>query len=156
MFYDIKVEKMNGELKSLSDYRGKTLLIVNTASRCGFTPQFAGLEELYNDFKSSGLEILGFPCNQFLLQDPGSNEKILEFCQLNYGVSFEMFSKIKVNGKDNSELYQYLLENQPDGGPKKIRWNFTKFLINSEGEILKRFEPTITPKEIISDIKGAL
>ncbi len=156
MLYDINVETMSGEVKPLSEYKGKTLLIVNTASKCGFTPQFEGLEELYKKYKGKGLEILGFPCNQFLFQDPGSNEDIEEFCQLNYGVSFEMFSKIKVNGKNKSELYNYLLENQPEGGSKKIKWNFTKFLINSKGEIIKRFEPTVTPEKIIPDIERAL
>jgi glutathione peroxidase len=156
MLYDIQVETMSGALKPLSEYEGKPILIVNTASKCGFTPQFEGLEEIYKEYKDKGLEILGFPCNQFLFQDPGSNEDIQEFCQLNYGVTFEMFSKIKVNGKGRSDLYKFLLDNQPDGGSSKIKWNFTKFLISKEGEVIKRFDPTVKPSEMIPDIEGAL
>jgi glutathione peroxidase len=156
MLYDINVETISNKEKSLKDYKGKVMLIVNTASKCGFTPQFEGLEELNKKYKDKGLEVLGFPCNQFLFQDPGSNEDINEFCQLNYGVTFDMFSKIKVNGKNSHELYQYLISNQPEGSPKKIKWNFTKFLVSKEGKILKRYEPTVKPFEMELDIEKAL
>lgn len=156
MLYDIKVDTISGVEKPLKDYEGKVLLIVNTASKCGFTPQFEGLEELNRKYKEKGLEVLGFPCNQFLFQDPGENSEIEEFCQLNYGVSFDMFSKIKVNGKNAHELYKYLLSNQPSGNPKKIKWNFTKFLISKDGEIIGRYEPTVKPKDIAEDIEKAL
>lgn len=156
MLYDIKVNNISGKEVSLSDYKGKVLLIVNTASKCGFTPQFEGLENLNKEYKDQGLEILGFPCNQFLFQDPGSDDEISEFCQLNYGVTFDMFSKIKVNGKNQHELYKYLADNQPDKKLKKIKWNFTKFLVNREGEVVGRFEPTVTPKDMEDAIKGLL
>ena len=154
--YDIEVENMRNEKKSLSEYKGEVLLIVNTASKCGFTPQFEGLEELHQQYKDKGLKILGFPCNQFLAQDPGSNEKILEFCQVNYGVSFDMFAKIKVNGKGRHELYDYLIENSPVRPKKKVKWNFEKFLISRDGEVKGRYLSTVKPKDLVTDIEALL
>ncbi|KZX82360.1 glutathione peroxidase [Oleiphilus sp. HI0009] len=155
--YDIEVTTIKGETKSLSDYKGKTLLVVNTASKCGFTPQFKGLESLYETYKEQGLEILGFPCNQFLSQDPGSDSQISEFCELNYGVTFPMFSKVDVNGPDTHPLFSLLKTNAKGMlGSEKIKWNFTKFLVNAEGEILKRYAPKTEPKAIEQDIKDLL
>ena len=154
--YDIEIVKMNGEKIKLNRYKGKTLLIVNTASKCGFTKQFSGLESLYKDYKDKGLEILGFPCNQFLHQDPGSDSEILEFCTLNYGVSFEMFSKISVKGKNISPLYDYLVKNNPTKPNKKIKWNFAKFLISGDGNIIKRYESNVKPKDIEKDIQNTI
>ena len=154
--YDIDIENMNGNIKSLSDYKGNVLLIVNTASKCGFTKQFKGLEDLFVRYKDNNFKILGFPCNQFFKQDPGSNEEILEFCQLNYGVTFEMFKKINVKGKDIHPLYKYLVNNSPVNRDKKIKWNFEKFLISSNGEVLKRYQSKITPKKIEEDIMEVL
>lgn len=151
--YDFSATDMTGKEISLSDYQGKVLIIVNTASKCGLTPQLEGLEKLYEKYHDQGLEILGFPCNQFLRQDPGSNEEILEFCQRNYGVTFKMFSKVKVKGKDAHPLYQYLTE-QTDG--KKIEWNFAKFLINREGEIVERFPSKLPPEKTEAEIIQAL
>lgn len=155
--YDIKVKSISGAEKPLSDFAGKVLLIVNTASKCGFTPQFKGLEELYEKFKGQGLEVLGFPCNQFLSQDPGSDSQIQEFCSLNYGVSFPMFAKIEVNGPNTHPLYQHL-KSEMTGllGSEKIKWNFTKFLVGRDGKVLKRYAPTTEPKAIAADIEKAL
>jgi glutathione peroxidase len=154
--YDVKVQKMDGSEVLLEEYKGKVLLIVNTASKCGFTPQLEGLEALYEKYKDKGFVILGFPCNQFLRQDPGSNEEILEFCQLNYGVTFPMFAKLKVRGKEQSELYKYLLANTPVRKNKSIKWNFEKFLVDREGNIVNRFESKITPESIEKDIEELL
>lgn len=154
--YDVKVQKMDGSEVLLEEYKGKVLLIVNTASKCGFTPQFEGLEALYEKYKDKGFVILGFPCNQFLRQDPGSNEEILEFCQLNYGVTFPMFAKLKVRGKEQSELYKYLLAYTPVRKNKSIKWNFEKFLVDREGNIVNRFESKITPESIEKDIEELL
>lgn len=154
--YNIEVSKINGEIVKLEEYKGKILLIVNTASKCGFTMQFEGLEILYKKYKDLGLEILGFPCNQFLRQDPGSDEEILEFCTLNYGVSFEMFSKISVKGKNISPLYDYLVKENPIKPNKKIKWNFEKFLISDKGEILNRYQSNVKPLVIENDIINAL
>lgn len=150
--YDIVVENMEGNIKKLSTYKGKVLLIVNTASKCGFTKQFGALEDLNKKYKDKDLVILGFPCNQFFKQDPGSNSEILEFCTLNYSVSFEMFKKINVKGKDIHQLYNYLVENSPVKQGKKIKWNFEKFLISSSGEIINRYESKIKPEKIEEDI----
>ena len=150
--YDIEVENMEGIIKKLSVYNGKVLLIVNTASKCGFTKQFGALEDLNKKYKDKNLEILGFPCNQFFNQDPGSNSDILEFCSLNYGVSFEMFKKINVKGKDIHPLYKFLVENSPIKQDKKIKWNFEKFLITSSGDIINRYQSKIVPSEIEEDI----
>ena len=155
--YDFQCQTNDGKQKSLGDYRGKVLLVVNTASKCGFTPQFAGLEEMYEKYKDRGLEILGFPCNQFGHQDPGSNDEIVEFCQLNYGVSFPMFGKIEVNGSGADPLFRHLKEEAPGAlGTRGIKWNFTKFLIDSNGEVVRRYAPKDTPKAIAKDIEGLL
>lgn len=151
--YDFTVENMAGKEVRLEDYQGKVLLIVNTASKCGFTPQFEGLEALYETYKEQGLVILGFPCNQFLRQDPGSNEDILSFCQLNYGVSFPMFAKIDVKGKKQHPLYQYLVA---ETAGKKIGWNFTKFLIDPQGNVVERFESKVKPEAIAAPIEKLL
>lgn len=145
-----------GNPVSLEDYRGQVLLIVNTASKCGFTPQFAGLEKLYKDYQERGLTILGFPCNQFGKQDPGSNDEIQEFCQLNYGVSFPVFGKIDVNGSNADPLFDYLKTAAPGTLGRRIKWNFTKFLINRDGEVVKRYAPTTKPEAIAADIEAVL
>ncbi|MEM1152757.1 MAG: glutathione peroxidase [Pseudomonadota bacterium] len=151
--YDFSCATPAGEKKSLADYKGKVLLVVNTASKCGFTPQFEGLEEMYETYKDDGFEILGFPCNQFGKQDPGSNDEIMEFCQLNYGVSFPMFGKIEVNGGSADPLYKFLKKEAPGAlGTERIKWNFTKFLIDTEGNVVKRYAPTDTPKAIAKDV----
>lgn len=155
--YDIEVTTIKGESKPLSSYQGKALLIVNTASKCGFTPQFKGLESLYETYKDSGLEILGFPCNQFLSQDPGSDNQISEFCELNYGVTFPMFSKVEVNGPNTHPLFERLkAEAKGLLGSEKIKWNFTKFLVDADGNVLKRYAPKTEPKEIEKDIKALI
>ncbi|MBI9010383.1 MAG: glutathione peroxidase [Tenericutes bacterium] len=154
--YDIKVKKMSGEEIQLDAFKGKVVLIVNTASKCGFTPQFAGLEKLFEEYKDKDFVILGFPCNQFLGQDPKSNSEILEFCQLNYGVTFPMFEKISVRGKDQHELYNYLIKNSPTRNGKSIKWNFEKFLISRTGEIINRFESKIAPAELKEHIEKIL
>lgn len=155
--YDFTVTSMMGLPQSLADYRGNVLLIVNTASKCGFTPQFEGLQKLYETYHDQGFEILGFPCNQFMHQDPGTDEEILNFCQTNYGVSFPMFSKIDVNGGDAHPLYEYLKEAAPGAlGMKAIKWNFTKFLVDAEGHVLKRFAPNDEPEKIAPEIEALL
>ncbi len=148
--YQFNVTQMNGEEVSLSKYKGKVLLIVNTASKCGLTPQLEGLEAMYEQFKENDFVILGFPCNQFMMQDPKSNDEIMEFCQLNYGVTFPMHQKIKVKGKDADPLYKYLVE-QTDG--KKIEWNFAKFLIGRDGELIERFPSKMPPSEFIDQVE---
>jgi glutathione peroxidase len=142
---------------ALDAYKGQVLLIVNTASACGFTPQFAGLEELHQQFGGKGLAVLGFPCNQFGAQDSGSNAEIAGFCQLNYGVSFPMMAKIEVNGAGAHPLYQWLSKEAPGLlGSKSIKWNFTKFLVGKDGSVLKRYAPTDTPQSLAKDIEKAL
>ncbi len=155
--YDYKASNIRGEEISLADFEGKVLLIVNTASKCGFTPQFEGLETLYKDLEPKGLMVLGFPCNQFGSQDPGDNGEIQEFCQLNYGVSFPMFSKIDVNGKDTHPLFKYL-KKEARGvlGSESIKWNFTKFLVDREGNVVKRYASTDKPSAIRGDIEKLL
>ena len=177
--YDYKVKNMKDEDVSLSDYKGKLILIVNTASKCGFTPQYDGLEKLYKDYKDKGLVILGFPSNQFLAQEPGSNDEISSFCRVNFGVTFPLFSKIDVRGENADPLFKYLTEAAPFKGfemdkemGKKIygvvkenypenlegngvKWNFTKFLVSRDGGVT-RFEPTVTPEELEDVIKAAL
>ncbi len=154
--YGFAPKDKGGNAVSLEDYRGQVLLIVNTASKCGFTPQFAGLEKLYKDYQEQGLTILGFPCNQFGKQDPGSNDEIQEFCQLNYGVSFPVFGKIDVNGSNADPLFDYLKTAAPGTLGKRIKWNFTKFLINRDGEVVKRYAPTTKPEAIAADIEAVL
>lgn len=145
-----------GQDHSLGDYRGQVLLIVNTASRCGFTPQFAGLESLYKRYKDRGFTVLGFPCNQFGGQDPGSQDEIVAFCQLNYGVSFPMLGKIEVNGRGADPLFEHLKNAAPGTLGRRIVWNFTKFLIGREGEVVKRYAPSTTPEAIAADIEALL
>ncbi|EHG6821264.1 glutathione peroxidase, partial [Listeria monocytogenes] len=148
---DFSEKAMNGKEIALSDYEGKVLLIVNTASKCGLTPQLEGLEAMYKKLGGDNFEILGFPCNQFLRQDPGSDEEILEFCQMNYGVTFQMFSKIKVKGKDASPLYKYLTEQT---GGKKVEWNFAKFLIDENGEVIERFPSKMKPEDFEDKVEA--
>jgi len=178
--YDFKMQNIKGEEVSLSDYKGKLVLVVNTASKCGFTPQYEGLEKLYQKYKDRGFVILGFPCNQFLQQDPGSNNEIASFCKANYGVTFPMFSKIDVNGPQEAPLYTWLKKKAPfqgfelnkEGGKvihdvlqehypdnlsgDGIKWNFTKFLVSRDGESIRRFEPSVTPEELDSVVEKAL
>jgi glutathione peroxidase len=155
--YDFEALQINGQPVPLSRFKGQVMLIVNTASACGFTPQFAGLEELHETYGNKGLVVLGFPCNQFGAQDAGSNDEIAEFCQLNYGVSFPMMAKIDVNGAQAHPLYQWLTQEAPGLlGSKAIKWNFTKFLIGKDGAVLKRYAPTATPASLAKDIETAL
>ena len=149
--YDFTVKTRKGEDFSLSEYKGKVMLIVNTATGCGFTPQYEGLENLYKKYHEKGLEILDFPCNQFAGQAPGTDEEIHEFCTLKYNTTFDQFAKIEVNGKNESPLYTYL-KNQKHGLLKAIKWNFTKFLVDREGNVVERFEPTTTPEKTEKDI----
>ncbi|MDT7518740.1 MAG: hypothetical protein RJB68_2723 [Pseudomonadota bacterium] len=155
--YDFEALNIQGQPIGLGDFKGKALLIVNTASACGFTPQFAGLEALHQEYGSKGLVVLGFPCNQFGAQDKGSNDEISSFCQLNYGVSFPMMAKIEVNGGGAHPLYQWLAGEAPGLlGTKAIKWNFTKFLVGKDGKVLKRYAPTDTPASLSKDIEAAL
>ena len=140
----------------MADYRGKVLLIVNTASKCGFTPQFAGLEKVYQKYKDQGLEVLGFPCNQFGGQDPGTNDQIGAFCQKNYGVSFPMFAKVDVKGPEAHAVFRYLTNNSKGILGNGIKWNFTKFLVGKNGEVLNRYAPTSKPEALEEDIERAL
>ena len=155
--FQFSATNIRGKEVNLSDYKGSVLLIVNTASKCGFTPQFEGLENLHKELEALGLVILGFPCNQFGSQEPGVDGQIEEFCQLNYGVSFPMFSKIDVNGHDTHPLYDFM-KNEARGllGSKTIKWNFTKFLVNREGEVVQRYAPNDTPESIKADIQKLL
>ena len=155
-FYDFKAKKMNGQEVSMEDYKGKVVVIVNTASKCGFTPQFKELEEIYKEYNEQGFEILGFPCNQFKSQDPATNEEINNFCQLNYGVTFTMFEKINVNGEDAHPLYKFLQNEAKGILGGKIKWNFTKFLINREGEVIERYAPATAPVKMKKDIEKLL
>jgi len=154
--FDFSAKLNNGEEKPLADYRGKVLLIVNTASKCGFTPQYKGLEELYKQYRPQGLEILGFPCDQFGHQEPGSDQDIRSFCELNYGVSFPLFSKIEVNGENEHPLYKYLKSEAGGLLGDDIKWNFTKFLVSRDGKVLDRYAPVTTPAMIGGDISEAL
>ena len=147
--YEFTAKTSQGATATLADYRGKVLLIVNTASKCGFTPQFEGLEVLHEKYAGKGLAVLGFPCNQFGHQDPGSDAEILEFCQLKYDVKFPMFAKIDVNGTGAHPLYRYLKKQAPGLlGSEGVKWNFTKFLVDRSGNVVDRFAPTVTPKEL--------
>lgn len=178
--YDFKVKKIDGAEISLEEFKGKVLLIVNTASKCGFTPQYEGLENLYKKYNSKGLEILGFPCNQFADQEPGDNNEVKNFCQINYGVTFPLFEKIDVRGTTANPLFKYLSETKPFKGfnlnhsngkvlndflheklPEylegdSIKWNFTKFLIDRNGNVIDRFEPTTEPNELKKEIEKLL
>lgn len=155
--YDFTVKSNNGEDTSLSNYKGKALLVVNTASKCGFTPQYEGLQSVYEKYKDQGLEILAFPCNQFGEQEPGNDAEIQSFCSMNYSTTFLLFSKIDVNGKNAHPLYNFLKEQAPGLlGLKDIKWNFTKFLIDKNGAVVKRYAPTTKPEEIQEDIAKLL
>ena len=155
--YDFEAQSIDGRSVALSQYRGKPLLIVNTASACGFTPQFGGLEQLHQTYGARGLVVLGFPCNQFGSQDPGSNDEIASFCQRNFGVTFPMMEKIDVNGADAHPLYQWLAAEAPGLlGSKGIKWNFTKFLVGKDGTVLKRYAPQDAPEKLAKDIEAAL
>ena len=155
--YDFEAQQMSEQTVPLTQYPGRVLLIVNTASACGFTPQFAGLEDLHKQYADQGLVVLGFPCNQFGSQDPGSNDEIASFCQLNYGVSFPMMAKIDVNGAQAAPLYQWLAAEAPGLlGSKAIKWNFTKFLVGKDGRVLRRYAPQDAPKKLGKDIEAAL
>ncbi|WP_336366776.1 glutathione peroxidase [Marinobacter sp. C2H3] len=155
--YDFSVRDIKGQEHSMADYRGKVLLIVNTASKCGFTPQFEGLQALYDELHGQGLEVLGFPCNQFMNQDPGTDDAISQFCSLNYGVSFPMFGKIEVNGDGAHPLYRFL-KKEARGlmGSEQVKWNFTKFLVDRQGRVTKRYPPTTKPSAIRKDIEALL
>lgn len=155
--YDFDALQMDGSTVPLSNYRGQVLLIVNTASACGFTPQFKGLEALHREYGGKGLVVLGFPCNQFAGQDPGSNDEIASFCALNYGVSFPMMAKIDVNGAAASPLYRWLAAEAPGLlGSKAIKWNFTKFLVGTDGQVIRRYAPQEAPENLAGDIEAAL
>ena len=155
--YEFSANTIQGKAVKLNQYKGKAMLIVNTASACGFTPQFGGLEALHKSYGGKGLVVLGFPCNQFGAQDSGSNGEIAEFCQLNYGVSFPMMEKIDVNGSGAHPLYQWLSAEEPGLlGSKAIKWNFTKFLVGKDGSVIKRYAPTDTPEGMGKDIEAAL
>ena len=155
--YAFSAETITGADKALADYRGKVLLVVNTASKCGFTPQFKGLESLHEKYREQGFEVLGFPCNQFKSQDPGSDGEIAEFCQVNYGVSFQMFSKIDVNGADAHPLYKFLKSEMPGLlGSEGIKWNFTKFLIGKDGVPVQRFSPQTKPEALEEHVRAQI
>jgi len=155
--YDFSAESITGQRADLAAQRGKVLLIVNTASACGFTPQFAGLEQLWQDYRERGLVVVGFPSNQFASQDPATNGEIASFCSLNYGVDFPMMAKVKVNGADAHPLWKWLTAEAPGLlGSKAVKWNFTKFLVGRDGKVIKRYAPTDTPQSLRKDIEAAL
>jgi glutathione peroxidase len=155
--YSFSAKDIKGQEVSMDDYRGKVLLIVNTASKCGFTPQFEGLQSLHDELGERGFEVLGFPCNQFMNQDPGNDDAISQFCSLNYGVSFPMFAKIDVNGDGTHPLFRFL-KREAKGlmGSEKVKWNFTKFLVNRDGQVVRRYAPTAKPADIRADIEKLL
>jgi glutathione peroxidase len=155
--YDFSAENNKNETIPLSDYANKVVLVVNTASHCGFTPQYEGLQTLYSNLNAKGLEILGFPCNQFKQQESGTNQEIKDFCDLQFNISFPLFNKVEVNGDSSHPLFSYLKQEAPGlFGSKSIKWNFTKFLINREGEVVKRYAPLTKPEKIASDIEKLL
>ena len=155
--YEFEAQTIGGKKVKLDAYKDQPMLIVNTASKCGLTPQYEGLEALYEEYKDQGLVVLGFPCNQFGRQEPGSESDIEEFCQLNYGVSFPMFAKIDVNGRDADPIFKYLKKTSKGIlGSEKIKWNFTKFLVNKDGEVVARFAPTVKPKDLAGNIEELL
>ena len=176
MIYDYKIKDAKGNVVSMEKYKGKVLLIVNTATGCGFTPQYEGLQKLYDKFKDKGLEILGFPCNQFFEQAPGSNDEIVSFCSLNYGTTFETFGKVDVNGENADELYKFLKQEAPSANEDEasnglydklanlgfktsgddIKWNFTKFLVDRNGKVVGRFAPTYEPEKLENIIEDLL
>jgi len=155
--YDFSVDDIKGKPVKLDKYKDKVLLIVNTASKCGFTPQYKGLEALYEKYHGKGLEILGFPCNQYVAQEPGTEKEIAAFCELNYGVTFPMFAKVDVNGKGAAPVFNYLKAEKPGLlGSEAIKWNFTKFLVDRKGTVLARYAPNDTPESMAGDIEKAL
>lgn len=155
--YSFAANSLNGKAVDLSQYKGKVLLIVNTASNCGFTPQYKGLEAVYQQFKDKGVEVLGFPCNQFGAQEPGNADEIGAFCEKNYGVTFPLFEKVDVNGNNAHPLFEHL-KNEAPGilGSKAIKWNFTKFLVDKNGKVVSRYAPTTKPEELLADIEKLL
>lgn len=157
MVYDYQVKKSDGSEVSMNEFQGKTLLIVNVASRCGFTPQYDGLQDLYQKYHDRGFEILAFPCNQFGGQEPGTNQEIQQFCQVNYGISFPIMDKVEVNGSNADPLFQFL-KKEAKGilGTEAIKWNFTKFLVSKTGEVMNRFAPTDTPESLEKHIEKLL
>jgi glutathione peroxidase len=155
--YDFSAQSLGGKPRRMSEFKGKVLLVVNTASKCGFTPQYAGLEQLYEKYKDRGLVVLGFPSNQFGDQEPGPDSEIAEFCQVNYGVTFPMFAKVDVNGDGAHPLFKYLTSTKKGVlGSQAIKWNFTKFLVGRDGKVLERYAPTTKPEDIGPDIEKAL
>jgi len=155
--YDFSVKDIHGKTVKLGVYKGKVLLVVNTASKCGFTPQYKGLEKLYQSLRGKGLEILGFPCNQFGAQEPGSEEEIETFCEVNYGVTFPLFAKIDVNGDDAAPVYKLLKKAKPGLlGTEAIKWNFTKFLVDRDGNVVERYAPNVEPESLTGDIAKLL
>lgn len=155
--YDIPVTTIKGQSETLADYKGKVMLIVNTATKCGLAPQFKGLQKLYDDYKEQGFVVLGFPCGQFANQEPGDNEQVAQACEINFGVNFPLYAKIDVNGKNAHPLFQHLTTEAPGIlGSKSIKWNFTKFLIDQEGKVVKRFAPKDDPKEVDRYIRELL
>ena len=155
--YDFTVEDLAGKRVKLDRYKGKVMLVVNTASQCGFTPQYEGLEKLYQSLHGNGLEVLGFPCNQFGEQEPGSADEIASFCEVNYGVTFPLFGKIEVNGDKAAPLYQWLKKEKPGLlGSEAIKWNFTKFLVDRNGQVVARYAPNDTPESMRGDIQKLL
>lgn len=155
--YEFTVKSIDGQTETMETYRGQVLLIVNVASKCGFTGQYAGLEALYRSHQHKGFAVLGFPCDQFAHQEPGSEAEIQSFCSLTYDVTFPLFAKIEVNGSGAHPLYKYLKKAQPGlFGSEAIKWNFTKFLVNREGQVLKRYAPTDTPEKIEDDLRGMI
>lgn len=154
--YDFTAERMDGSMQPLAEFEGQVLLVVNTASKCGFTPQFEGLETLNEQYKDQGLTVIGFPCNQFGSQDPGSNDEIGAFCQKNYGVSFPMMAKVDVNGAEAHPIFKWLKDQKGGLLTDGIKWNFTKFLIGSDGQVIDRYAPTTKPEAIKKDIEKAL
>ena len=152
--YNHEIQKANGEVTTLENYKGQTLLIVNTASKSGFTKQYDGLEKLHEEFSTKGFSVLAFPCNQFGGQESGSNEEIQSFCTMNFGIKFPVFAKIEVNGSNTHPLFKDLKDNAPGIlGTKKIKWNFTKFLVGPDGKVIKRYAPTTKPEDIVKDLK---
>jgi len=155
--YDFSAQTLTGKARKMSDFKGSVLLVVNTASKCGFTPQYAGLEALYKKYKDKGLVVLGFPSNQFGEQEPGQDTEIAEFCEVNYGVTFPMFAKVDVNGKGAHPLFKYLTSTRKGLlGSEAIKWNFTKFLVGRDGTVLERYAPTTKPEDIAADIEKEL
>ena len=154
--FDFSAATITGEVQELSAYEGKVVLVVNTASKCGFTPQYAGLQELYETYADRGLVILGFPCDQFGHQEPGTEDEIAEFCSVNYGVSFPMFAKVDVNGKDAHPVYQWLRKEKGGMLGDRIKWNFTKFLVDQQGNVVERYATTTTPEKLAADIEKLL